>query len=187
MRVFRRYEAAVGEQRGSADFQLAAEHETAELRGDLGRVAVRQQHQQVCIVLTQECEDGNHAPLRRQPRVPLPLPNRQRLYVIGKLGMRKRHCIRTGQSDVLHVVQGAKTLRNKIQVVSHGRGGLKSPSCESTMIGHPTPPQRRIPRRSLLLRSIFPRKATAEGDWWARRPRANALRRLGKNGRCIDF
>lgn len=42
--VFRCCEAAEGKQRGSADFQLAAEYEPAELHGDLGRVAVGQYH-----------------------------------------------------------------------------------------------------------------------------------------------
>ncbi|XUP35480.1 DUF1674 domain-containing protein (plasmid) [Xanthomonas axonopodis pv. vasculorum] len=102
--------------------------------------------------------------------------------------MRKRHCIHTGQSDVLHVVQGAKTLRNKIQVVSHGREGLKSTSCESTMIGHPTPTpaqnsetqpssQEHIPEKKPLPKEIGGRdgpEPTRYGDW-------------EKNGRCIDF
>ncbi|MCC4634812.1 MULTISPECIES: DUF1674 domain-containing protein [Xanthomonas] len=102
--------------------------------------------------------------------------------------MRKRHCIRTDESDVLHIVQGAKTLWNKIQVVSHGRAGLKSQSCETTMIGHPTPtpaqdsetqpsPQEQIPEKKPLPKEIGGRdgpEPTRYGDW-------------EKNGRCIDF
>ncbi|MEA9956275.1 DUF1674 domain-containing protein [Xanthomonas campestris pv. raphani] len=102
--------------------------------------------------------------------------------------MRERHCIRTAQADVLHVVQGAKTLWNKIQVVSHGRGGLKSQCCETTMIGHPTPtpaqdsetqpsPQEHIPEKKPLPNEIGGRdgpEPTRYGDW-------------EKNGRCIDF
>ncbi|WP_228960434.1 DUF1674 domain-containing protein [Xanthomonas sp. WHRI 7064] len=102
--------------------------------------------------------------------------------------MRERHCIRPDQADVLHVVQGAKTLWNKIQVVSHGRGGLKSQCCETTMIGHPTPtpaqdsetqpsPQETIPEKKPLPKEIGGRdgpEPTRYGDW-------------EKNGRCIDF
>lgn len=172
-------ERALCGQRNLGDAQLAPEHETAELRGDLGRVAIGQQHQQLRILITQECENGNHAPLRCQPRIPLPLPNRQCLHVIGKLGMRERHCIRTAQADVLHVVQGAKTMWNKIQVVSHGRGGLRSQCCETTMIGHPTPtpaqdsetqpsPQEHIPEKKPLPKEIGGRdgpEPTRYGDW----------------------
>ncbi|MCS3744561.1 hypothetical protein FHY18_000091 [Xanthomonas arboricola] len=102
--------------------------------------------------------------------------------------MRKRHCIRADKSDVLHIVQGAKTLWNKIQVVSHGWGGLKSQRCETTMIGHPTPtpaqdsetqpsPQEHIPEKKPLPKEIGGRdgpEPTRYGDW-------------EKNGRCIDF
>ncbi|WP_010342657.1 DUF1674 domain-containing protein [Xanthomonas sacchari] len=102
--------------------------------------------------------------------------------------MGEGRCIRTAQGDVLQVWQGGKTAGFQIQVVRHERGGLKLTSCETRMIGQPTPTPESDPETQRPAEDTPPQtepapreiggrgglEPTRYGDW-------------EKNGRCIDF
>ena len=101
---------------------LAAEHEAAQLRGEVARIGIGQQQPEVLRVHPQQREQRHHAPPRRQPAVPVPMPDGQRGDVPHELRLGESRRVAPGQGQDAVPGQFTQAGGGVGQVVGHGCG-----------------------------------------------------------------